>query len=34
MVGQQLRDRFPVHVYFANRDGQYQRAYTLGEEQS
>lgn len=32
MVGQQLRDRFPVHVYFANQDGQYQRAYTLGEE--
>lgn len=34
MIGQQLRDRYPVHVYFADRDGQYQRAYTLGEEQS
>lgn len=32
LVGQQLRDRYPVHVYFADRDGQYQRAYTLGEE--
>ena len=30
LVGQQLRDRRPVHVYYGDNDMGYRRAYTLG----
>lgn len=31
MLGQQFHDPHPVHVYFADGEGKYQRAYTLGK---
>jgi hypothetical protein len=30
MVGRQLRDRRPVHVYYGDNEAGYKLAYTLG----